>query len=226
MKKITLLIGVLLLVGVSLIGALPVFAGTSEFSGPITSSDPTFTRFSVGCGGLSGSSGFHFVTFTVDVSQGGNYVLNDIGFFDGNPSTVDSYHAFYSLGSFSPASPLNGCIDAGDDSSTITLSPGRYTMVVTTFSSGVTGNFIFTLTGPGDIRIVRDDCPNPLPANAVVRSIPAGAPTFYQPDLATQNSFNLPAGTWWVADTSGDFSRVWIACQADLVWVPTNAIAP
>lgn len=68
-------------------------------------------------------------------------------------------------------------------------------------------------------------CPFPLPAGSIVYSIPQGAPTFYAADLATQNNFNLNAGTWYISEFSGDFAKVWIACQARPVWVPSNAVA-
>ncbi|MCA9909235.1 MAG: hypothetical protein KC519_11345, partial [Anaerolineae bacterium] len=160
--------------------------------------------------------------------QSGDYAYTDLSWTDGDPTTIDGYLGFFPEGGFNPASPATGCIDAGDDGTTITLAAGRYTMVVTTFASNVAGPYNLQMVGPGEITYAggTDVCRYPLPANSVVRSIPAGAPTFYAPDLSTQNTFNLPAGTWWVGETSGDFSRVWIACQAQPVWVPTNAVAP
>ncbi len=68
-------------------------------------------------------------------------------------------------------------------------------------------------------------CTNPLPDGFVVRSVPDGAPAYFAPRLDTYTNFDLPAGTWYVGATSGDFSHVWIACQADLVWIPTANVA-
>lgn len=228
MSKKSAILTAILLIALLTIGAATVLAATNTFTGTLTSSNSMGTRFVTGCAGSSGAGTFYYAAFTVDVSQAGDYTYTDVGFFDGNPTTIDGYIGFFPDGGFNPASPTAGCVDAGDDSTTITLGAGRYTMVVTSFSQNVTGTYILQLVGPGEITYAAgaDVCPNPLPANSVVRSIPAGAPTFYAPDLATQNNFNLPAGTWWVGETSGDFSRVWIACQAQPVWVPTNAIAP
>ncbi len=69
-------------------------------------------------------------------------------------------------------------------------------------------------------------CTNPLPTSAVVRSLPQGAPAFFAADASTATGFNIPAGTWYVVQTSGDFSQLWIACEAGRVWVPTNAVGP
>ncbi len=68
-------------------------------------------------------------------------------------------------------------------------------------------------------------CPYPLPVSARVYSVPAGAPTFFAARLDTQTNFNLPAGTWYISEFSGDFAKVWIACQARPVWIPANAVA-
>ena len=68
-------------------------------------------------------------------------------------------------------------------------------------------------------------CPYPLPVGSRVYSVPAGAPTFWAASLDAQTTFNLPAGTWYISEFSGDFAKVWIACQARMVWIPANAVA-
>ncbi len=205
---------------------LPALAATNNFTGTLLASNPAMTnRFLTGCGGVTGAGTFYYQTFTVSVSQAGDYVYSDIGYLDSDDSTIDSYVAFFPVGGFNPASPLAGCVDSGDDSAILTLGQGNYTMVVTTFSSDVTGNYIFSITGPGEITYADAACSNPLPAGSAVYSVPAGAPTFYAADLSTQTTFALPAGTWWISQFSGDFARVWIACQANSVWIPANAVA-
>ena len=67
-------------------------------------------------------------------------------------------------------------------------------------------------------------CPNQLPLDAVVRSVPFGAPAYFAPRLDTRTNFDLPSGTWYVIASEGDFSEVWITCSADLIWIPTSAI--
>ncbi len=68
-------------------------------------------------------------------------------------------------------------------------------------------------------------CPIPLPSGAVQYQVPAGAPAFFAPNLQSQTTFSLPAGSWWVTQFEGDFAQVWIACQASMIWVPSNAVA-
>lgn len=68
-------------------------------------------------------------------------------------------------------------------------------------------------------------CTNPLPAGAVIRNVPAGALAYFEPSLDAYTGFNLPAGTWYTTDTEGDFTQVWIACQANSIWIPTANIA-
>lgn len=68
-------------------------------------------------------------------------------------------------------------------------------------------------------------CTVPRPSAAVIYSVPAGAPTFFQANAESRTTFSLPAGTWYVTQFSGDFAQVWIACQANMVWIPSNAIA-
>ncbi len=68
-------------------------------------------------------------------------------------------------------------------------------------------------------------CPYPLLSGSTVYSIPAGAPAFFAPDASSQTTFAIPAGTWYISEFSGDFAKVWIACQASPVWVPANAVA-
>jgi hypothetical protein len=82
-----------------------------------------------------------------------------------------------------------------------------------------------TCTGTTDGPVVVEPvCVNPLPAGSVVHDVPQGAPVFFEPSLDAQANFNLPAGTWYVAEFSGDFAKVWIACAANLVWIPRNAV--
>ncbi len=136
-------------------------------------------------------------------------------------------------GSFDPANPLANCLANFDDDGQIYLQAGvSYVIMVTSFDPGVTSCecegdyfvFLFMTLGGGSATAGVDVCMYPLPAAALVYQIPAGAPVFYQPDLATQLQWNLPAGTWYITDFSGDFAHVWIACTAQQIWVPTNAV--
>ncbi|MCK6576665.1 MAG: hypothetical protein L6Q98_01030 [Anaerolineae bacterium] len=69
------------------------------------------------------------------------------------------------------------------------------------------------------------DCPNPTPSGFVVRSIPAGALTFFKASLDAYTGFNLPAGETWYTGTAEDgFVEVWIACQATNIFVPAENV--
>ncbi len=72
---------------------------------------------------------------------------------------------------------------------------------------------------------VSSSCPYPLPSGSVVYGIPAGAPAFFAADLSAGTGFAINAGTWYISEFSGDFAKVWVACQASPVWVPSNAVA-
>lgn len=67
-------------------------------------------------------------------------------------------------------------------------------------------------------------CSNPLPADAVVYNVPAGAPAYFNPDLQSGANFNLPAGTWKISEVKNDFAKVWIACEANSIWIPSSAV--
>lgn len=72
---------------------------------------------------------------------------------------------------------------------------------------------------------VSADCPNPVPADFVVRSIPAGALAYFEPSEGAYTGFDLPAGqTWYTGVAEGGFVEVWIACQATNVFVPAGNV--
>ncbi|MBK8029596.1 MAG: hypothetical protein IPK17_08795 [Chloroflexi bacterium] len=143
--------------------------------------------------------------------------------------TIDIWFSIYQ-GGFEATTPLANCLANFDDDGQIYLQAGvTYIIMISTlepgepcgcYSEGVA--FLFMTLGSGSASV--DACIYPLPTNAVVYQIPAGAPVFYQPDLATQLPWALPAGTWYITDFSGDFAHVWIACTGQQIWVPTNAV--
>lgn len=67
-------------------------------------------------------------------------------------------------------------------------------------------------------------CISALPADTAIYTVPAGAPTFYAPSADTQLGFSLPAGTWYITEFDGDFAHVFIACGANLVWIPADSV--
>ena len=68
------------------------------------------------------------------------------------------------------------------------------------------------------------ECISSLPAATALYTVPAGAPTFYAPSADTQLGFSLPAGTWYITEFDEDFAHVFVACGANMVWIPTDAV--
>ncbi len=219
LKRFLLSTGTLLLITLLFVNVFPVLAGESFFTGNIPAASSMSGVYS--CGSLGWD--VYYITKTVDVTVAGDYVIYDTGYFDSDTSTIDILVNFYA-GTFDPAQPYSHCVAGVDDSGTATLGAGTYTMVISSYNELDSGNFTFRFTGPGDIVEVGGNCPYPLSTSAVQYQIPAGAPVFYAADLATQLTWALPAGTWWVNQTSGDFAQVWITCHAHPVWVPLSAV--
>lgn len=229
MKRIAVLS--VLVVALLIVGALPALAASSSFTGTLTPSNP---QYPVGrpdnadCGIVIDDllpEKYVYRLMNVMVTETGTYsYLDDRG---SNPSFIDIEVAVFD-GPFDPNSPMTNCITSMDDSVNVNLEAGKvYIFSVTSWDIPTTGPYGFTLTGPGSVYEVTDtSCPYPLPSGAVMSSVPAGAPAFWAPDLSAGTGFNIPAGTWWTFGTDGDFTHLWVACQAEPVWVPSNAVAP
>ncbi|MFN8528359.1 MAG: hypothetical protein U0670_07095 [Anaerolineae bacterium] len=237
MTKRVVLPVVLLLLSLGLLTvALPAFAGTTLIDGTLTSANLLPNGKPDNCPGssLTNYLPLYYQLRTFTVTADGSYGYRDVGFLDDSDeyTTIDMELSIYTgpASGFVPADPTaNGCFFTVDDNGSVNLLAGvTYTMMITTNDGDPnTGYYIFSLKGPGDVVFIETgDCSNPLPANAVQHSIPAGAPAFYAPDAGAATGFNIPAGTWWTYGSSGDSTHVWIACQANPVWVPSNAVAP
>lgn len=202
-------------------------AASVSFSGTMAPGDPIMDVVFIttpDCTGQGASDVlYHRYSFTVDVSGTYDFSL-----------TSDSGFASLSLfaGSFDPANGFATCIAADNSGNPVEFSEAltagtQYFFVPfdDTFAQ-VGGGYSATISGPGNIFVagMGADCPYPLPVGSVVYNIPAGAPAFFAADLGSGTGFNIPAGTWYVSEFSGDFAKVWIACQASPVWVPANAV--
>lgn len=116
------------------------------------------------------------------------------------------------------------------------IAPDTPITVVLTLIDGVGGPAVsttivyITQCNGGTATIVNNvpntatACPYPMPADAVLAQLPAGAPAFFAADLGSATGFNIPAGSWYMSDFGADFVQVWIACQAQPVYVPANAV--
>jgi hypothetical protein len=218
MKRIALcMIAVLIL-----LVAVPAFAATSTLTGTITGNQGFVENYNFDCQPFNDGDVYYYEVYTINVTEAGKYLFHDNG-----PTALSV--AFYTHNGFGTAAPTANCIASfyGDNSVTFPTA-GLYTVVVSTVLPETTGVFSFTLTGPGTVTFVEESnaCTQSLPGGSTVRPVPNGAPAYYDADPATLLPFSLPAGTWWVSETSGDFAKVWIGCDANPVWIPVNAVAP
>lgn len=219
MIKHSRLLVVLLALSIALIAAIPVFADQNATLGPIVF-DPAACTLSV--------------TFTVE--DEGNYAVTV--YDDG--VLILGYEQVYAAGSIVQVVFTIGGPDASPGVAVgireSLASPTAYTFVNAVFWTDPEGDdcqsrsFVF---GFLSVTILNEEaaagalppCPNPLPADAVIRSVPAGALAYFEPSYDAYTGFNLPPGTWYTTDTDGEFTQVWIACQASSIWIPTANIA-
>jgi|GEM_PF-3407438 hypothetical protein len=221
----------LLAIALLAVWILPALAGTSTFTGTLTSSDPQYVNGrpdGSDCGNIIDDllpEKYVYQLLYVGVTVTGTYDYVDNRSTAG---TIDIEVAVFD-GPFHPDTPTDNCLSSMDDSDTITLEAGKqYILAITSWDRPTTGPYSFSLTGPGDVFEIPAEtaCTYPLPSNAALISLPAGAPAFWSPDLTHTTGFNIPAGTWFAFGTEGDFVHLWIACPGEPVWVPSNAVAP
>ncbi len=134
-----------------IIGATIVSASAATFTGTLTSTDPTFNRWTAfaqgGTCALSGvGSAVRYKTFQFTLTGSGNVVVSLLT-ADGAvlaPANPDTFIGLYPAGSFNPAAACTGAISANDDSggtaqskitTTTALPAGNYTIVVTSFDN-------------------------------------------------------------------------------------------
>ncbi|MBL8130355.1 MAG: hypothetical protein JNL42_00750 [Anaerolineae bacterium] len=218
--RLALLLSVLAFVLVS-----AAFAGSLTLSGTLTPGGPQETLVAQivtpNCTGATVVFSVLYASYSFTVDASGVYTIAE-------PGTESAVYLY--SGGFDPANPVQNCAAASNSNPialTYALTAGTVYQVVVIEDTFAQDGMAYSLsiTGPGSVSLVGGDCPNPLPAGSTVYSVPAGAPTFYAASLDTQTDFNLPAGTWYISAFEGDFAKVWIACQADPVYIPANAVA-
>lgn len=215
-----------ILILVAALGVWTAFAGSASVSGTLDGTEPKMPVVFISSPNCTSQGatmvGYHAYPFTVDAD--GVYTL-DLAVASGNLSL------YLMNASFDPAAAFPYCL-SGDNADPISVSfaltanTTYYAVPIDdTFGQGG-GSYTLTISGPGNVFIAgaSSACPNPLPPGSMVYELPAGAPAFYAADLATQTNFNIPAGHWYISEFSGDFAHLWIACEADMVWVPANAV--
>ncbi len=219
----------LLLVVVSLTAGA-VFAGSVAFSGTFAG-DPTMAVVTIvtpNCAS-QGATQVHYDAFPFTVSATGAYSFSAAS--TGGSGTRASIYIMNS--GFNPAAALGNCIAGANNGTPTTLNNVNltagtpYFLVIfdDTFLQTTPG-YNFSANGVGDLFFGGGpgSCIDPLPTGTQIRNVPLGAPAYYEPDLGTLLTFSLPAGDWYVTDTSGDFAQVWIDCNANRIWIPLTAL--
>ncbi len=226
-KRILLL---LVMVALTVMVSASVSAGTAQFSGTIDSSDPQMDVVTIDTPDCLNQVALlvHYETAMITVDTTGSYNLR-LNLLSGDSSFYVYANSF---------DPTNGAANCQNASNT---NLGGYKEVNTNLVAGTTyivvviddalsqpgAGYNMVIDGPGNITVgaaTAVACPYPLPSGSNQRNVPLGAPAYYDADLGTRVNFDLPAGNWWVTETSGDFVRVWIACQASPVWIPVTAL--
>jgi hypothetical protein len=147
-----LLVGSIL--GIGFVGATPAQAATFTYSGDTTGA-PTWSRPGSGAPptSVSGSSGYGYQVLEFNIDTSGTYD------FLSTTTTWDSYTFLY-RDSFNPTAQLTNVIIGNDDFPTtrlsgfngVSLSAGtNYFFVTSSFSTGGSGTYTNTITGPGNV---------------------------------------------------------------------------
>lgn len=77
---------------------------------------------------------------------------------------------------------------------------------------------------PWGASVLGGDCTYPLPAGSYVYNVPDGALAYYAADPNTYTGFNLPPGTWYISQFGEQFAKVWIACEAQPIYIPVGNV--
>jgi hypothetical protein len=214
-------------------------AGSASFSGTFAG-DPTMNVVSISTPNCvaQGTTDVRYDAYAITVTVTGLYSFTATS--TGGSGTLSSIYIMDS--GFNPTAALGNCLYGANNgtpngavlnNANLTAGTPYYLVIFDDTFGQATPGYNASAEGVGDIIGLPGSggagtmaaCTNPLPAGSVVYNIPAGAPAFFAPDLGSGTGFDIPAGTWYISEFSGDFAKVWVACQAASVWVPANAVA-
>lgn|GEM_PF-1012804 len=214
-----------------------VYAGSLAFSGTFDG-DPTMPVVSIATPNCTSQGAtpvrYDAYLFTVTATGLYNFSVASTGAF----GTLASIYIMDS--GFNPAAAFPNCIAGSNNGNppgtpttlnnvNLTADTEYYIVIFDDTFAQTTPGYNFSANGVGDFVLgggaeIVGFCKNPLPSGSVVRNVPLGAPAYFDSRIDTRVNFDLPAGNWYVTQTSGDFAQVWIACEADLIWIPTTAL--
>lgn len=68
-------------------------------------------------------------------------------------------------------------------------------------------------------------CTYPLPVSAVQGRLDGATQAYYAPSEDARTEIVLPVGSsWWIAGAENGFYKLFVACQAQYLWVPASAL--
>ncbi|MBE2269827.1 MAG: hypothetical protein IAE80_16440 [Anaerolinea sp.] len=232
MKKLVVILAAVVLAALS--STFVVHAGSIAFSGTFTG-DPTMPVVSISTPNCTsqGATPVRYDAYPFTVTATGLYNFSAAS--TGGAGTLASIYIMNS--GFNPAAAFGNCIAASNNGfapgtpttlNNVNLTAGTpyYLVIFDDTFTQTTPGYNFNANGVGDIVIASapGDCADPLPAGATIRNVPLGAPAYYAADSGSLVNFTLPAGNWYVTQTSGEFAQVWIACNASRIWIPITAL--
>ena len=111
------------------------------------------------------------------------------------------------------------------DTATATSTPSH--TAAATEMSAATATTAPSLTASVTLVPPEPRCDNPLPAGSVQGRMVLPTLALYDPNPNATTDILIPGGTsWWVIDAASGYYRIWIACQANPVWVPSLLMTP
>ncbi len=102
------------------------------------------------------------------------------------------------------------------------------TMSTSCSADGVTTSTVVNaVPASGTAHTLADTCKTVLPASAVQGRMLTTLRALFAPRADTTTDVTLEAGTsWWVIGAQDGYYHLWIACKAETVWVPAEAMSP
>lgn len=122
--------------------------------------------------------------------------------------------------------PIGTTLPAGTDSLAFGTPPAANPIRLYMYShagNGLSQQTILDVSGSSPC-LPSAQCDAGAPAGSVLSTLPDETPAYYDADFDTATGFNIPAGSWFTYEVSGEFTHLWVTCGANPVWVRTSAL--